>query len=324
MRYPSITRLLEVSLRAPNDTKTTSFLPLLMLGGAVVLWGTSFASMKIALTGFEPMAVVWIRMATGSAIILPLWSRIPKPDRRPGDAKWLAVLVLFQPCLYFLFEGFALDYTTSAQAGMIAAIVPLLVALGAWVFLSERLTRLTFAGLILSVLGVIALSLGGESSAQASNPVLGNTLELLAMTVGAAYMLVVRHLSARYNPWLLTGIQTVAGAVFFLPGALLSHPETWIQAPAAAWIGAAYLGGFVTLGAFGLYNMAISRVAAARAVIAVNVVPLVAVATGWILLGEALTPVQFVAGAVIAVAVYLGEKGSRSTPDEYPAVPEVA
>ncbi|MDA3937434.1 MAG: DMT family transporter [Actinomycetota bacterium] len=309
---------------AEKQSQLTAFLPLLLLGGAVVLWGTSFASMKIALTGFDPMAVVWFRMTVGSAIILPLWSRIPKPDRQPGDGKWLVVLVVLQPCLYFLFEGFALDYTTSAQAGMISAIVPLLVALGARVFLAEKLTRLTLVGLVLSVIGVVALSLGGESSSQASNPILGNSLEILAMTAGAAYMLVIRHLSPRYNPWLLTGIQTVTGAVFFLPAALLSHPETWMSAPPEAWLGAAYLGGFVTLGAFGLYNMAMSRVAAARAVIAINLVPLVAVATGWIVLGEALTPVQFAAGAVIAMAVYLGEKGSRTPAGEFPPVPEVA
>ena len=307
-----------------DDTAAGPFLPLLLLGTAVLLWGTSFAAMKIALTGFEPMAVVWFRMVVGSAIILPLWSRIPKPNRLPGDTKWLLLLIMFQPCLYFLFEGFALDYTTSAQAGMISAIVPLLVALGAWVILAEKLTRLTMAGLVLSVIGVVGLSLGGESSAQASNPLLGNTLELLAMTSGAAYMLVLRHLSRRYNPWFLTAIQTFAGAVFFLPGALLSHPSAWASAPVEAWFGVAYLGGFVTLGAFGLYNMAMSRVAAARAVIAINVIPVVAVITGWILLGESLTPIQFGAGALIGVAIYLGEKGSRTDPNEFPPVPEVA
>ena len=76
-----------------DNPETGPFLPLLLLGTAVLLWGTSFAAMKIALTGFEPMAVVWFRMMVGSAIILPLWSRIPKPNRLPGDTKWLLLLI---------------------------------------------------------------------------------------------------------------------------------------------------------------------------------------------------------------------------------------
>lgn len=282
-------------------------MPLLCLACAVLLWGTSFSAMKLALTGFAPMAVIFIRMAAGSALLAPFWRRLPKPAYRRGDWKWLALLSLFEPCIYFLLEGYGMSLTTASQAGVVSALVPLLVAVGARLFLSEDLTWRTLAGLLLSLAGVAVLSLGGHAGESAPNPALGNTLELLAMVSAAGYMIVLKRLSSRYDPWVLTGMMNLTGAVFFLPGALASNPATWLAAPPAAWLGAAYLGCFVTLGAFGLYNLAVTKMPAARAAMSINLVPVVAVGTGWLLLGEALAPLQLLGGAVIGAGVFLGE-----------------
>ena len=290
--------------------KRVDVLSLACLGTAVLLWGTSFTAMKAALAGFQPMAVVWMRMAIGSLIMLPLWRRVPRPRYEAGDWKWLLLLGLMQPCLYYLLEGYAIQLTTSAQAGMISAIVPLLVAAGAALFLSERLPGAAVFGVFLSVAGVVGLSLAGAPAADAPAPALGNGLEVLAMVSAAIYMLVVKRLSTRYDPWLLTGLQALAGVVFFLPGAVLSDPVRWLDAPASAWVGTLYLGCFVTLGGFGLYNMAMARMDAGRAAMSINLIPLVAVATGWIVLGEALRPVQAIACAAIVGGVVLGELGA--------------
>lgn len=288
--------------------------PVLCLAGAVLLWGTSFAAMKYALTGFSPLTVVFLRMALASALMSLFWPRVPRAGRQPGDLKWLALVCLLQPCLYFLLEGFAVQLTTSAQAGMISALVPLLVAAGAWAFLREVLSPHMLAGLGLSLCGVVWLSLGGSVSHSAPNPALGNLLELLAMCCASGYMLVLKHLSSRYNSWQLTGYQVFAGALFFLPGALASEPA-WLAAPTLAavsvpfeaWLGVAYLGGVVTLGAFGLYNQAVTRLPAAQAAASINLVPLVAVLAGWLMLDERLAPGQVVACALILTGVVLGQ-----------------
>ena len=128
--------------------------PYLCLAGAVLLWGTSFVAMKYALTGFSPLAVVFLRMALASALMAFFWGRVPRAGRAKGDLKWLALVSLLQPCLYFLLEGFAVQFTTSAQAGMISALVPLLVAAGAWAFLHEVLSPRMLLGLALSLCGV--------------------------------------------------------------------------------------------------------------------------------------------------------------------------
>ncbi|MBE0477299.1 MAG: hypothetical protein IBX62_09400 [Coriobacteriia bacterium] len=62
----------------------------------------------MALTGFRPMAVVFIRMSLGTLLLLPFVRSVPRPDYRLGDWRWLAGLSPLEPCLYFLLEGYGM------------------------------------------------------------------------------------------------------------------------------------------------------------------------------------------------------------------------
>ena len=292
------------------DRAPRPILPLVLLGGAVLFWGTSFVAIKIALESFPPMAVMWLRMVVATVAFAPFWRRVPRPEYRSGDWKVLAIAALCIPCFYYLFEGFAVLFTTSSQAGVISAILPLMVAGGAWLLFRERLSWRSGVAIALSLVGVGVLSFAGVAQPSAPNPVLGNVLELLAMVAAAGSMLAVKHLSVRYDPWLLTGMQAAVGAVFFLPFALAAHPTTWFSAQPAAWASVGYLGVFVSLGAFGFYNSALKTMPASRASLSVNLVPAVAVLAGWLVLGEALTLWQLAACAVIVGAVLYAELGN--------------
>jgi drug/metabolite transporter (DMT)-like permease len=298
---------------SPNGRdRVTTALPYLCLAGAVLLWGTSFMAMKIALRELEPMTMVWLRMLAASAVFLPFVRRLPRPEYRTGDWKWLAAMCLLQPCVYFLCEGYGVQLTTSSQAGMISALVPLLVALGAWWFLGEKLPKAAGIGVGLSLIGVVLLSMGASAGAHAPNPILGNGLELLAMTSAAGYMLLIKHLSSRYSPWLLTGLLGLTGAVFFAPIAIAVEGVPDLALSLTTWGAVAYLGAAVTLGAFGLNNIAISRLPASRATVAINFIPAVAVLAGWLVLDETLSALQLIACVVIAVGVVLGVRGSSA------------
>jgi drug/metabolite transporter (DMT)-like permease len=290
-------------------TSPGSLLPLALLAGAVLFWGTSFAAIKVALGSFTPMTTMWLRMAVATLAFAPFWTRVPRPEYRKGDWRLLAVAALCIPCLYYVAEGYAIQLTTSSQAGVISAIVPLLVAGGAWLFLREKLSWQGAVAIGLSLLGVAVLSLSGSAARSAPNPAIGNLLELLAMVAAAGSMLTIKHLSTRYDPWWLTGMQAAVGAVFFLPMAIASNPATWLAATPAAWLCVAYLGVFVSLGAFGLYNSALKALPASRAALSINMVPAVALLAGWLVLGESLNGVQLVACAVVIGAVVFGELG---------------
>lgn len=293
-----------------SSRNSSRIVTLLCLLGAVVFWGTSFVATKTALDSFTPMTVIWLRMAVATLAFAPVWFFLPRPAYRPGDLKWLALIVLLQPCLYYTAEGYAVQFTTSSAAGVISAIVPLLVAAGAWLFLGEQLSLRSGIAIAISLVGVALLSAGGTAQAAAPHPVLGNMLEVLAMASAAGAMIALKHLSTRYNPWFLTGMQAAVGALFFLPGAAASDPTTWVSATPTAWFAVIYLGIFVSLAAFGLYNTAVTRMPAGRAALSINLVPAVALLSGWLLRGESLTPVQLLGCTVIIGAVVLSETGS--------------
>jgi drug/metabolite transporter (DMT)-like permease len=287
--------------------RRSEVLPLLGLGGAVLLWGTSFVATKAALDGFGPLVVVGIRMLLASAMMTALWPRLPAPRRLPGDWRRLLLLAVMWPCVYFILEGNALRLTTASQAGTVSALVPLLVAVGARLFLAEHLAAQAVAGLAISMLGVVALSLGGRAESAAPDPALGNVLEVLAMASYAVSTLTLKSLVGRYNSWILTGLQCLAGALVFLPALLLMPLSEWQAAPPAAWAGALYLGLLVTLLPSGLYNVAVSRMPAGRAAMAINLVPVVALLSGWAIQGDSLSAIQCAACTAILGGVLLGQ-----------------
>ena len=293
----------------PDALTRRQMLPLVLLAGAVLFWGTSFAAIKVALGSFTPMTVMWLRMVVATIAFAPFWMRIKRPEYRAGDWKLLAVAAFCIPCMYYLAEGNAVLLTTSSQAGVVSAVVPLLVAGGAWLLWRDRLTWQGAVAIGLSLAAVAVLSLAGGAQESAPNPALGNLLELLAMLAAAGSMLTIKHLSKRYDPWWLTGMQAAVGAVFFLPMALASGPSTWLSAPPIAWACVAYLGTFVSLAAFGLYNSALQAMPASRAALSINLIPAVALLAGWFVLGESLNAIQMFACAVAIGAVVFGELG---------------
>ncbi len=287
--------------------KNSSTAPTLAILLAVGLWGGSFAAAKTAVAALPPMTVMWLRMAFACLALLPFLRRIRFSGYQRGDWLPLAGMLTLMPCIYFLLESNALRYTTSGQAGIISATVPLLVALGAWLTLGEALNLRALSGLLPAMAGVAVLSVTGRAGDNAPNPILGNLLEFGAMCAAAGYMLILKRLSSRCDPWALTAMQTLAGFLFFLPGALPLVENGLPRLDAAAWASLAYLGAGVSLGAFGLYNWGISRMEASKSSAYINLVPVVAAALGWAILDEALTPTQCLAATAVLVGVRLSQ-----------------
>lgn len=278
---------------------------------AMALWGSSFIALKLAFAELPPLWVIFARMGIGSVVFLAAWRWRGRFEYRAGDWRYLLGLAVCEPCLYFLFEAWALQLTSAAQAGMITALLPLMVAVGAFVFLRERISRASLFGFLLAVVGAVWLSLAGSADAQAPSPLLGNFLEFLAMLCAVGYILILKHLSQRYSPFLLTAMQSFVGAGFFLPLALLFEPMPLTVGPVA--LGAVlYLGVAVTVGAYGLYNYSVSHLPASQASAFVNLIPLFTLLFATVLLGERLNAEQLAGAVLVFVGVALSQW--RGTP----------
>jgi len=273
---------------------------------AMALWGSSFIALKLAFAEWPAMWVIFARMAIGSLIFLAAWRWRGRMDYQAGDWKYLVGLAVCEPCLYFVCESFALQYTSAAQAGMITALLPLLMAVGAFLLLHERIARNTWAGFALAVLGALWLSLAGEPDQHAPQPLLGNFFELLAMVCATGYTLLLKHLSARYSPFILTAMQAFIGSVFFLPLAAVGSGVP--PAPSGQGLFAlVYLGSVVTVGAYGLYNFGVSRLPASQATGFINLIPVFTLVFAWLLLGERLNGQQLLAAGLVFAGVALSQ-----------------
>ena len=290
----------------PNNNTATLCLLLAML-----LWASSFVALKIAFTGYHPMQVIFGRMLVASLCFLPFLPSFFRIKWRIQDLRYLLLMAIFEPCLYFIFEAKALVNTSASQAGMITAIFPLLVAVAAWALLKERISRLTLFGFFIAICGAIILSLAADATTSSPAPLIGNLYELAAMVCATGYTICLKHLSGRYSPLFLTAVQAFIGSFFFAFFLLppdIGLPEQWISGPALAVI---YLGTFITLGAYGLYNFGVSRIPASQAAAFVNLIPVFSVILGYLLLAERLNNWQWFAAAMVFSGVFISRYGGR-------------
>lgn len=292
--------------------------PVAALVVAVLLWASSFIALKIAFRHYDPMVVIFGRMAIATLCFGFLFRRFGRVRVRKADLKFILFMCLCEPCLYFIFEAKALENTTASQAGLITAILPLLVAVAAGVFLKEKVSRRTIAGFIVAVAGACWLSLEADASASAPNPALGNFFEFIAMLCATGYMVTMKHLSERLSPLLITGMQAAVGSLFYLPLLFLPGTELPTTFEPLSAFAIVYLGVFITLGAYGLYNFGASRIPASQASAFVNLIPVFSIFLGWLVLGETFTLPQCAASALVFIGVYMSRDRRTARRHESP------
>jgi len=286
------------------------FLPYLAIIISVFLWGGSFTAMRQGLVNLGSFELMSLRFLTAALVLIPFLQRFTRSLRisaRKGDGRLILIMVLLQPCLYFLFEANALKFTTASQAGVISATAPLLTAIGAWIILKETVRNKVLIGMVIALGGIITVTLGGTPDSGANQPLLGNILEFFAMISAAGYLIAVRKLSSRYDTWLLTAMQIFTGAIFFSPG-LISILRSGAAFSVLPWFSVIYLGIASSVAAFGLFNWGMKYVPAARASSFINLIPVIAAAGAWLILGEKLTILQTAGAGTVLIGVLISQK----------------
>ena len=282
------------------------YLPIIQIVTAVVIWAASFIAMKIAVAELGAFPTVFLRMILAVAVLLffiPTMRRA-KQKYQKGDWVLLAGLILCEPCLYFVFEGLALTYTSASEAGMITALHPFMVTLAAWYFLREAINRRMVVGGLIAVLGAILLSITGDPvSSSGSNHLLGNFLEFIAIGFATVYSLLARKLSERYSPLFLTAIQAGFGTIFFLPLALTFNQGLPSNVSSEAIYSILFLAWGVNVVAFILYNASFKLMPASQVGLWLNLLPIGTLFFGWLVLNESLTQAQYLAASLVLLGL---------------------
>ena len=288
-------------------TKSFSYIGIISLIFAMLIWASSFIALKLAMQDLEPYTVIFFRMIIASLCFIYFIKSFLKYEFSRRDIKYILLLAFFEPCLYFIFEAKAIQLTTASQVGMITSLMPVITAMAAGYFLKEIITKQLLLGSFIAIAGVVWLSLQSTTSVSAPNPMLGNFFEFLAMVCGAGYTIVARYLANRYSALFITAIQVFIGAIFFFPFFLYEFYTTDFNFSMTSILCVLYLGIVVTLGGYGLYNYALTKIEASKAAVFVYLIPVFTLILAFLILNEKLSFVELVASVTILIGVLISE-----------------
>lgn len=271
--------------------------------GLVVLWGSSYSLVKVALAALLPRQIAGLRILSAAAV-LAVALAVTRQRLPAGLRAWrlCAAIAILGNCLPFFLISWGQTRLESGLAGILAATTPLCVlVLSHFLLHDERLERRQLAAFLLAFGGVVTL-LGAESLASLGGSLARLTAQLAVLAAAACYGLatVLARLMGGQHPVATSaavmGIAALAIAPVGLPGL---PPPASLSGPVLAAIGV--LGVLGTGAASVLYFHLVAR-AGARFVSLLNfLVPVWAVGVGYTVLGEKL-PVS----AWIALALILG------------------
>ena len=281
---------------------------LLLLGS---IWGAAFMLIEIGLRGFDPAALIAIRLGS-AALALGLFEAVRGHLRRTlarlrPYAGRLALAGLVNTAIPFFLIAWGQQYVDSNIAAILNAAAPLFtVLLAAAAVRSERVTGLRLTGFVVGFAGVVLVV--GVSPEDGRRGLLG-ALAIVAATVfyAAGALYVSRRLRGISPLEVSFGLLSWA-AVYTLPGLVLLRGAEAGWGPLAA---ALALGVVATALAFQLYFGLIAGLGAARAILVTYLVPALALVYGVTLLDERLRWSAVAGLALVLAGVAVGTGAVR-------------
>ncbi len=276
------------------------------------IFGFSFLFSKIALNYVTPIGLIAYRflIAFITFEILRL-AKLVRVKIDKSQLKYLGIVALFQPILYFLFETFGLNLVSSGEAGMMIALIPIFVAILSAFIIKERPKPIQVLFIFISVIGVIIIQLS-KTSGNSDSEFLGFILLLLAVISAALFNIASRTASTKgLKPLEVTYFMMLFGALMFN---IIYLIQLSVEMRITDYISnlyhiellvpILYLGIIASIGGFFLVNLVLSKVPAHVSSIYANLSTIVAIIAGVFLLDEKITYYHIVGSILIIVGVY--------------------
>jgi O-acetylserine/cysteine efflux transporter len=259
-----------------------------------LLWGYQFVPIKVGVTEFPPLFFLALRFLAIALLLIPF---VKGPSRQQLGP--IAAISVFLGGLNFGLFYVGLGLGSGSLTAVAYQLATPFTVLLAWLLLAERPSLTTAAGVLLAFLGVVVLAAGPDLSV--------NALPLV-LVAGAAFAFAVSNvLTKRYGPFdplmlmgwssLLTVPQVLAMSVLLERGQLASL----VTADAWGWLALAYtifIGGIV---GFGLWFWLIARCSMGRVAPFGLLLPVFAVLSSVLFLGDHVTP-KLVVGGLLTIS----------------------
>jgi drug/metabolite transporter (DMT)-like permease len=168
----------------------------------VAILAVSTSAILIRVSDAPPIVAAFYRVLFTVSLLAPLTLRRHRNDLRSiGGRDWvLAVAAGIALSLHFALWFESLSWTSVAASVTLVQTQPIVVAIGAWLLLDERVTRGIAVGIAVAIAGAAVISLGDLLDGAAATgpwPAFGNALALTAAVMVGTYWLSGRSLRAR-------------------------------------------------------------------------------------------------------------------------------
>ena len=279
-----------------QSSKSTAFA---LLGFTVLVWGAAPAFIRSFSLATGPADALVIRTI---AVAIPCLLLLPFFGGYAVARKDVARLLLISLGMFGYFAGsiFGFAYVTSGVGGIIMSTQPLLIALLASFFGTERITIPTIIGLF-----------SGDTPAGTTheNIVAGGLMIFGCGAAWAVYVIFSKTLIQSYGSFKITALSSILAA---LPALAFTSSGTWQTARSLdtnGLLALLYLTFVGTLLTVSTWNFATARLQPTTVGASLYLIPVLAVASGALLLGETVATPTLVAGGIILFGVAIAQFG---------------
>ena len=280
------------------------------------IWGINFSVLKVLFRDLEPLAVNALRFPLASLALWTLVRRLPGSSMpKSGDIARVILLAALGHVAYQLCFIFGLDWTFAGNAGLLLATTPIWTVILSSAVGHERPGPWVLAGIIAAFGGMFLVIAGrGDALDFGSNSLRGDFLMVISAILWSIYTVGGRKLVLQYGALRITAWTLWVGT----PGLVLMGVPSLLRTDFAAispsaWLGVMYSGLMAIAVAYLLWYRGVQRLGNSRTALYSNLVPIAALITAWIWLGEVPSGLQIAGAAVILAGLWLAQSPDPSS-----------
>ncbi|MBS1220187.1 MAG: EamA family transporter [Proteobacteria bacterium] len=287
--------------------------PYLLLTATVLFWALNWIFGRALRDDVPAYSLAFWRWVSAGALLLPFaWPHIVRgwPAIR-GSWRIMLALGVLGTTFGNLATYMGLKYTTAVSGSILNSFVPVIIIAISWAFLGQRLRASQWAGVVISLVGVLSIVGRGDPMVILTLSLnVGDLWILGSMLLWALYTVGLRWRPAGLHPLGFLGATAIVGVVAMLPVYLWSLGEglhiTWT---AGAVAGLAYVGLFPSVLGHIFWNNAVSRVGPNKAGMFMHLMPVFASLLAIAFLGEQLHLFHVAGMVMILGGIWLTSRG---------------
>ncbi len=289
---------------------------LVWLTGIVLLWGSAFPLVKIALSEVPPVTLGLLRFLIATPILaVHAYLRDATGFRAlfRHNASALIGMGLTGVMGYHVFQNIGIQHTSATNSSLLIASNPIILAVLSSLFLKEKVTLTQAAGVVIGFLGVVTIVLTEDQGLPTGAPgLVGDLLSLGGGASWAVYSIIGKRISPRTTPTELTAASTIIGTACLIPPTvLLETPH--LPSTGGGWLAIVVLSLGPTYLAYVLWNHVLSEEEATRVGVSLFLIPVVTTILSVAFLSEPLTPVMLTGMGLVLSGVFITERTRESS-----------